>query len=185
MTEPRRQLVFETLPATDPQVGRALWAIEDARTRTKTSLAGLDSAMMDVIPDGFENSIGSLLYHIAVIEADWMYAEVREEEIPDDVLSRFSEGVRDTSGMLVAPAGRSLEEQLHVLDLVRARLVETFGSMSLDEYRRARRLPQYDVTPEWVLHHLMQHEAEHRGHIETLRHIIETGPRADASAVTD
>jgi uncharacterized damage-inducible protein DinB len=25
--------------------------------------------------------------------------------------------------------------------------------------------PPYDVTPEWVLHHLMQHEAEHRSQI--------------------
>ncbi|MGA7731021.1 MAG: hypothetical protein WCD37_07085 [Chloroflexia bacterium] len=26
----------------------------------------------------------------------------------------------------------------------------------------------YDVTPEWVLHHLMQHEGEHRGHIHVI-----------------
>jgi uncharacterized damage-inducible protein DinB len=30
-------------------------------------------------------------------------------------------------------------------------------------------LPPYDVTPEWVLHHLMQHEAEHRSQIGALR----------------
>ena len=45
--------------------------------------------------------------------------------------------------------------------------------MTLDEFRRPRSLPQYDVTPEWVLHHLTQHEAEHRGHIQGLREIIE------------
>jgi uncharacterized damage-inducible protein DinB len=28
-----------------------------------------------------------------------------------------------------------------------------------------RIFPQYEVSPEWVLHHLSQHEAEHRGEI--------------------
>jgi uncharacterized damage-inducible protein DinB len=32
-----------------------------------------------------------------------------------------------------------------------------------------RSLAEYDVTPEWVLHHMMQHEAEHRGQIGALR----------------
>jgi uncharacterized damage-inducible protein DinB len=35
----------------------------------------------------------------------------------------------------------------------------------MDEFRRPRHLEQYDVTPQWVLHHLIQHEAEHRGQI--------------------
>jgi uncharacterized damage-inducible protein DinB len=30
-------------------------------------------------------------------------------------------------------------------------------------------LADYETTPEWVLHHLMQHEAEHRGQIGELR----------------
>jgi uncharacterized damage-inducible protein DinB len=41
--------------------------------------------------------------------------------------------------------------------------------MALPEFRRVRSLTHYDVTPEYVLHHLMQHEAEHRGQIGTLR----------------
>jgi uncharacterized damage-inducible protein DinB len=41
--------------------------------------------------------------------------------------------------------------------------------MSLQEFRRVRVLPDYDVTPDYVLHHLMQHEAEHRGEIAMLR----------------
>jgi hypothetical protein len=30
-------------------------------------------------------------------------------------------------------------------------------------------MPDYEVTPEWVLHHLCQHEAEHRAEIAALR----------------
>jgi uncharacterized damage-inducible protein DinB len=32
-----------------------------------------------------------------------------------------------------------------------------------------RERPDYDVTPAWVLHHLMQHEAEHRSQISGIR----------------
>jgi uncharacterized damage-inducible protein DinB len=41
--------------------------------------------------------------------------------------------------------------------------------MDLADFRRIRSLPEYDVTPEWVLHHLMQHEAEHRSQIGGLK----------------
>ena len=44
-----------------------------------------------------------------------------------------------------------------------------YQQMSLEDFRRARVLEAYDVTPEWVLHHLCQHEAEHRDEIIALR----------------
>jgi hypothetical protein len=55
------------------------------------------------------------------------------------------------------------------LETVRGLLLESYQPMDLPEFRRARLLERYDVTPEWVLHHLMQHEAEHRGQIRSLR----------------
>ena len=37
-----------------------------------------------------------------------------------------------------------------------------------DEFRRVRSFKDYQVTPEWVIHHLMQHEAEQRGEITSI-----------------
>jgi len=45
--------------------------------------------------------------------------------------------------------------------------------MTLQEFRRPHDFPDYQVTAEWVLHHLIQHEAEHRGHIQMLRSLAE------------
>jgi uncharacterized damage-inducible protein DinB len=56
---------------------------------------------------------------------------------------------------------------------VRGLVLEVYQQMTLEDFRRVRSLPNYDVTPEWVLHHLMQHEAEHRGQIGTLRAMAE------------
>jgi hypothetical protein len=37
--------------------------------------------------------------------------------------------------------------------------------MTADDFVRPRSLADYDVSPAWVLHHLGQHEAEHRGEL--------------------
>lgn len=119
-------------------------------------------------PDG-ESSIGTILYHIADIEADWLYAEVLEQTLPPEVAALFPGETRDNQGRLTQVKGFSLAQHLSRLGIIRGLLLDTYQQMNLNEFRRVRALPYYDVTPEWVLHHLMQHEAEHRSQIGALR----------------
>ncbi len=74
--------------------------------------------------------------------------------------------------------GVSLEDHWRRLDYTRGLLMDFYKSMSLDEYRRLRHLDEYGVTPEWVLHHLMQHEAGHRDELEMLRQASEKASNA-------
>ena len=151
----RRSLVLAPPPAA---------ALDDARGRTLRVVDRLTPALLDWQPPGGGNGAGSLLYHIALIEADWLSAEVREEpEGPPDLLALFPWPVRDESGRLTVVTGLDLAAHLARLDAVRALTVATFATMSLDDFRRVRALPAYDVTPGWVAHHLLQHEAEQRG----------------------
>jgi hypothetical protein len=111
-----------------------------------------------------------VLYHLAGIEADWLYAEVLEQpEFPAEIVALFPHEVRDGQGHLSQVTGYSLAEHLQRLAVVRGLLLDVFEAKDLAEFRRVRALPYYDVTPEWVLHHLMQHEAEHRNQIGALR----------------
>jgi uncharacterized damage-inducible protein DinB len=168
-TPEREQLIVEPLSAADPAIGRALWCIEEARLRTRERLTGLDPQALDWLPADGVNSIGTLLYHIAAIEADWLYVEALERPIPPEVAALFPYEVREEDGRLTPVTGRSLAEHDALLDEVRALLLGAYLGMALAEYRRPRQLERYDVTPEWVLHHLMQHEAEHRGELSDLR----------------
>ena len=77
--------------------------------------------------------------------------------------------VRDAGGRLVAVGGLPLDAHLRRLDATRAVLIDRLRPMDAADLRRPRRLERYDVTPEWVLHHLLQHEAEHRGQIARIR----------------
>jgi uncharacterized damage-inducible protein DinB len=164
----RDSLLLEPVSASDPTIARWLGAMQDSRRRTLECLAGIDAAAID-FERASENTIGTLLYHIAIIEADWLYVEVLETDFPADTVALFPWDVRIAGGRLTPVAGRSLDEHLELLATVRERLIAAFADMALDDFRRARVLDRYDVTPEWVLHHLMQHEAEHRGQIGLLR----------------
>lgn len=159
----------ETSLSAEPEIGRWLWAMQDARRRTLAELDGLTQPVIDWLPDEEDSSIGSLLYHIAAVEADWLYVEVLEQSFPDEVTLLLPFEMRDGQGRLKPVLAFSLRQHLDRLAAVRGRLLEAFQRMDLVHFRRLRSLPQYDVTPEWVLHHLLQHEAEHRSQIGWLR----------------
>jgi uncharacterized damage-inducible protein DinB len=165
----RRQLMIEALPGYEPLIGRALWRLENARRRTRRALDGIHPDAIDWQPPASGNSIGTLLYHIAAIELDWLAVDIMENNIDKSIWAQFPHDVRDANNRLTVVTGVSLDEHYKRLDAVRSLLLDCFRSMSVVDFQRTRSMPDYDVTPEWALHHLAQHEAEHRGEIATVR----------------
>ena len=165
----KERLIVDTLVSKAPEIGRWLWALQDTRLLTLRELTGLSPAMIDWLPGDNESSIGTVLYHIADIEADWLYVEVLEQPLPPDVAALFPHPTRDDQFRLTQVQGFSLEQHLSRLETVRGLVLDVYQQMDLPEFRRVRSLAEYDVTPEWVLHHLMQHEAEHRSQLGALR----------------
>ena len=172
----RRRNVMELEADCAPGIAPWLWAMEDGRRRTLARLEGISQPELDWTPPAGQNAIGTLLYHIAAIEMDWLFTEVLEQpDFPPDIEVLFPLDVRDASGRLSPCPDVALADHLARLDDVRARLLATFRTMSAAEFRRVRHLRDYDVTPEWVLHHLLQHEAEHRGEIMLVRALAARG----------
>jgi uncharacterized damage-inducible protein DinB len=151
-----------------PEISAALWVLEDCRARTIKALSQLPEAALDWEAPNYPNSMGSLLYHIAAIEADWFYVEVLGGGL-EAVESWFPFDVRDTAGRLTPVTGFALKDYLERLKAIRANLLSHFQTMRQEDFRKPREMEQYHVTPQWVLHHLAQHEAEHRGEILMLR----------------
>lgn len=169
----RRSLSIKALPGFEPEIGRWLWSLEDVRHTIKTRLADAKQHVIDTKIEGRE-SIGSLLYHIALIEADWLYTEVLCSEPPPEVQALFPLECRNTEGNLAHIHGESLEEHFHRLDTMRETFLSHFRNMDIQDWRRPRVLPEYDVTPEWVVYHLIEHEAHHRGQIFQLLHYLDS-----------
>jgi len=145
------------------EIGKALWQLEDCRSRTLRVLEGLPEEYLDQKVQG--NTIGTLLYHIALIELDWLFTEILEEQVPDDLMRLFPDEDRDENGILTLVKGQTLAQHLDRLSIIRKTLLEKMQGMTAEDFQRKRVLPQYEVSPEWVLHHLSQHEAEHRGEV--------------------
>ncbi len=170
-SDDRRRLTVEALDGYVPEIARALWRMEDARRRTLRALEGISEEALDWSPPyDAANSIGTLLYHLAAVEADWLLNEMLEvEQWPDEITALFPHDVRDDEGALVPVTGVPLAAHVDRLGAVRRFLLGGLQGTTEQDFRRPRELEAYDVTPEWVLHHLMQHEAEHRGQIGELR----------------
>ncbi len=175
MTEHRKTLALSPI-AGDPELGRWLAALEDARRDTLRQLEGVTDAMVDWYPDAPLNSIGTLLYHIALIEAAWVAEEILElADEPTELVvllpwsDREDDGGVGNKDRLSRVDGQSLPQHLARLEGVRSWTRTHLESMSNADFHRMRALADYDVAPDWVLHHILQHEAEHRSHIAWLR----------------
>jgi uncharacterized damage-inducible protein DinB len=165
--KPQRLLIYPDGYARE--VGQWVSALQDCRCRTLRCLEGVTPAAVDWRPGAGTNRIGTLLYHIAAIEMDWLFTEILEQAFPVQVATLFPFDVRDDQGKLSEVCGIALEEHIQRLGSTRAILRDALRGMSAEELRRVRHLDAYDVTAEWILQHLLQHEAEHRGQIADLR----------------
>lgn len=163
-----QQLIVSALPSRDPEIGRALWTLAEARQRTLRVLQREPELDLDDAPEGL-NTAGTLLYHVAAIELDWLFAEVRGEDFPSVTGTWFHTEVRDAAGRLTPVTGEPLQRHLDRLAWVRQLLLDTYTNMTLEAYRTPRVLPEYSVTPEWVLRHLALHEMGHTGQLLSLR----------------
>ncbi len=167
--------VVRPTPGVEPELGAALWMLDDTRARTLNAIGGISPSQVDAIPIGGGNTIGALLYHIAAVEMDWLYRDILEQPLPDWTGPLFPQEVREEGGRLTPVRGIPLDEHLDRLAQVRAHLHSDLEGLSSDEFRRARDVEQGGGTPEWILHHLREHEAEHRGQIQEIRTVLARG----------
>ena len=165
----RDLLVLEPI-ALVPEVGRWLSALDDGRRDTIAELREVDEGMVDEKPVGAPNSIGTLLYHIGLIELDWLLADALGPESgvawPEELVP-FAD--RDGEGTLTVVRGETLATHLDRLAAIRALVHEHIAPMTVEDFHAPRARDHYDVSPAWVVHHLLQHEAEHRAHIAWVR----------------
>jgi len=173
-----RQLQITPLDGYDPEIGRWMWALQDVRRRyTLRLVKDLDERLVDWEgPDGQENAIGSLLYHIAQVEMGWLYGDVKQmTELPPAVKPDFPFPSREPDrNHLTRVLGMPLAEHIGRLDRSREVFLREFAEIPPEEWRRLRRPPDfeevnYEVTPEWAVFHLVEHEAGHAFQISSLK----------------
>jgi hypothetical protein len=147
-----RDYTLPPLEGTDPAIGPVLAAFQDARARTLKAIADLPPGALDARPAAGHNTIGTLLYHVALVEASWVYEDVLGlTDYPPDLAPYFPHDSRDDQGLLYALQGDPLDPYLARLAAVRERAVEIYRAMSANDFRRPRYVEveggSYNVNP--------------------------------------
>lgn len=172
MAKPREFLTVNPRSGAAPEVGPWLWAMEETRHGLMRTVADLDEETIDWSGRaGKDNSIGSLLYHIALVEVSWLYEDMLLEEPPQDIAALFPVDHRTKDGRLAVVMGVPLAEHLDRLTQTRARFLERMTPMTPTDWHAVREPDgaDYACSPAWVVFHLVEHEAGHLFQIREIR----------------
>lgn len=165
-----------------PQVGRYVAQLNEVRHKLKQELDGLSIEQLDWHPDEETESIGTQLLHLDAVEWSWMHQDIFGAS--DEEYTGVWEEAMPIRVKATQVTGRPMEHYLQKLDATREetlRILKGFTDADLSrlvgeaepnpgEERRSRLF-----TIDWIIWHVLQHEASHLGQVELLRRL---GPRA-------
>ncbi len=157
------------------QIGYYLAGMEEVRDQLRKAVMGLSNEKLHskLRPD--THTIAQLLLHCG--EAEWWWIQIIvdggdiDEELESsffwDVLEEGNEPLDDIS------AQDCIDEIDRISGLTRE-LLKDFNDSDLDRYF-TKELPNRKVEKSlrWILHHLIDHEAQHKGQILMLKRLLE------------
>lgn len=167
-----RVVAIESKPGLSPSLAHYYAQLEDVRRDTKQYVAGLTPEQLSWTPHPAVESIGTQLLHIAGVERSWIGEDIERRPMGEEWAAAFP--LRTN---LPQVQGKPLEYFLETLDAVRE---ETRAALSkLTDADLTREIVGLESPPdgdrftiEWILYHLIEHEAHHRGQIALLKRIL-------------
>jgi len=155
--------------------------MEDVRRRTLKYVEGLTTEALSWHSQEDIESIGTLLLHIAAVERSWIGEDIMRRPMGDEWKIAFPIrfGMPQITGGSLAFFREKLEE-------VRTQTREDLATLSDVDLGRPITLldsgesgePEHRFSIEWILYHVMEHEAHHKGQIAVMRRFLPGGPHA-------
>ena len=167
-------ITVNPIPGFDPRIGLYLAQLEDVRERTKRYVDGLTQAQLEWHPNPKVESIGTMLIHVAAVELSWIQEDIRREPMGEEWRIGFPIrfGIPQISG-------ESLAYFIGLLDSTRAVTRDVLAGVTDADLSRALvplddedtpDAPQFTI--EWILYHLIEHEAHHKGQIAVMKRLL-------------
>lgn len=161
-----------------PQIGRYVAQLTEVRNDLKREVQGLSIEQLDWHPDEETESIGTQLLHLDSVEWSWMHQDIFDAS--DEEYTGVWEEAMPIRVGVPQVTGRPVEHYLQKLDATREetlRILKGFTDADLSrlvgegeprpgEERRSRLF-----TIDWIIWHVLQHEAAHLGQVELLRRL--------------
>ena len=143
----------------DPEAQNYITMLDNLRNRLKEAVRDMTADQLNWAPPAKDvNSPYILAYHITGSETMWIHQIVGQRHVSRD---------RDAEFRATGDSPAALNERL---DSVAATSREIIAGLTLDDLKQLRTQPTRrggDQTPvRWCITHLIEHYAEHLGHLD-------------------
>ncbi|MFZ5827597.1 MAG: DinB family protein [Bacillota bacterium] len=147
----------------DPAVASYLSALDLGRSRLVANIKNLTPEQLEKKPEGFKNSVATLVVHIAATEVSFAH-RFKGQTVPDELLAEFPP---HRGGPLPEITGLTAEDLLARLEKSRGILQEAVAGLTAADLTREIPLgAERAATVEWLLALLPVHLTGHVGHIQ-------------------
>jgi len=169
---------IEPVPGYPPRIGSYLAQMEDVRRRTIRYVEGLTTEQLSWHPKPRVESIGTLLLHIAAVECSWIGEDIMRRTMGEEwkIALPIRLGIPQVTG-------QPLAFFLDTLRAVRDQTKADLATLTDDDLSRMvapldpgpASTPEHRFTIEWILYHILEHEAHHKGQIAVMKRLLPEG----------
>jgi len=152
------------------QISLLRWMLEDVRKETLAGVNHLSKDQLFAVPAQGESSIGSYLMHLAECDISWLKALSGKEQ-PEELKNKCYFDKWFDSGDNSDPPKKALEvsEYYQVIEQARKNFLDHVSMLHDNELEevitRKGRTREFKLTKKWIIYHILEHEAHHRGQI--------------------
>lgn len=169
--------VLEPVGGVSPEIGFYLAGMEEVRAQLRESVADLSAEELSARMLPGAHQIGGLLLHIGETEWWWICSIAGGETITESVKKLYY--LDDTVETDFALKGLAAADCIAFLDRIRAlshAALANFADADLNEMTAYEANGKhYESSLRWILHHVMEHEAHHKGQIAMMKRMIREG----------
>ncbi len=167
--------VLHPAPGMSPQIAFYFGAMEEVREQLRAAVHELSDEALGRLAFSGAHSIGALALHIGEAEWWWMHCVISGHKLTaEDKVAAYWDVLKDPEGF--GSKRYSAEFCLREIDRIRSQtrnIVSSFGDIDLERifsFERGGTIHEYSLR--WILHHLIDHEAQHKGQILMLRRLL-------------
>ena len=156
------------------QIGYYLAGMAEVREQLREAVADLtdEEISLEIRPDA--HSIGELILHCGEAEWWWIQCVVTGRAIDDELKnSSFWDVLEDGQYPAEGYSAAFCMEEIDKISALTRELFSDFSDEDLDKYyERPFSKEKTEKSLRWILHHLIDHEAQHKGQIFMLKRMI-------------
>ncbi len=165
---------LDSVPGFSTEIGFYLSGMEEVRIQLVEAVEGMSDEHIGrpAIPGA--HAIGALVLHIGEAEWYWMQCVISGQKVTEEIrCSPYWDVLTEPPGS--SYKGYSAEFCLNEIQKLREQTRGTLAAFTDSDlgriYSRQRRGETQEQSLRWILHHLIDHEAQHKGQILMLKRL--------------